>query len=106
MSLASRLKSNVRQLYSGVAQLAAKGHSSLEVALVLAPRIIAGRVYRAFARRVNGSWPLYSLSAARLRRFHRAHPAPGGHFYVIVMPGMLHIAMRACTEACRNTSGR
>lgn len=50
------------------------------------------RAYRNLARGVNRSRVIRFLNERRLKRMHATDPAhaAGGHFYVIVMPGMLH----------------
>ena len=73
--------------------MTAGGRSPFAAIALALPALTAERAYRAFARRVNGAWPLRMINRRRLDRFHLANDSTDGHLYVIVMPGTLHFLL-------------
>jgi len=69
-----------------------RGYPLLPSIFLHLPRVLLMRGYRILARGVNRSRVFRSFNERSLRRMHATDPAhaAGGHFYVIVMPGMLH----------------
>jgi hypothetical protein len=91
VALLSRLAGSVRHAKAAAQRIAVHGRSPLAAVMLDVPRIAAGRLHRAIARRVAAAAPFATVSRARLARFHRGLPsADGTPFYVIVMPGTLH----------------
>ncbi len=89
------LRYYVRRTRLALRKMRTRGYSPLVAVCVHFPRVLLLRGYRILARGVNRSRIFRFLNERSLRRFHagdEAHAA-GGHFYVIVMPGMLHFLL-------------
>ncbi|MGE5090392.1 MAG: hypothetical protein ACM3QY_14795, partial [Candidatus Levyibacteriota bacterium] len=81
-----------RRVARAVARMRARGYPLLPALLRHLPRVLLLRSYRRLAQGINRSRVFRPANERSLRHMHaadRAHAA-GGHFYVIVMPGMLH----------------
>ena len=74
-----------------------RGYRLLPSLFLHLPRVLLMRGYRIVARDVNRSRVVRLLNERSLRRMHCTDEdhAAGGHFYVIVMPGMLHFLLPA-----------
>src|SRR3954469_12660346 len=70
-----------------------KGYSIPASMAHLAAAILQ-RTYRAALKHLNRVGPLRTHNTRRFRKFHTAFGRPAsGHFYVIVMPGVLHFLL-------------
>ena len=88
------VRSQLRGLRLAVHRLRAQGHGLAASVLVHLPLLVVRRGYRKVSQCVAGRLLTTLLDSARLRRFERClSPASGKRFYVIVMPGTLHLLL-------------
>jgi hypothetical protein len=87
-------RSHVRTLRLAVRRLRAQGYGLAASVLLHLPALVLRRGYRKLAQTIAGRTLTPLLDAPRLRRFLRSlDPASGTRFYVIAMPGTLHLLL-------------
>lgn len=89
------LRYYARRTRNAIRRMRARGYSPLVAVVFRFPQVLLMRGYRIVARGVNRSRIFRFLNLRSLRRLHAGDEshAAGGHFYVIVMPGMLHFLL-------------
>jgi len=87
----SRIKSNLRTLYYFLLRLRQQGYKTHWILLYHAPKVVLSRLYAKLARKINAKLLTPIINHNLLRKFHQSHENElGQHFYLIVMPGVLH----------------
>ena len=89
-----RIRAEIKRLRFFLFREKLRGVSIRAALLIHAPWVVACRLYQRFASLVNGRLLIHVLNGSRLRRFHAKNlHVLGNHFYVIVMPGVLHLLL-------------
>jgi len=86
-----RIKSELRRIYYFLLGLRQQGYKTHWILFYHAPKLALSRFYAKLARKINGKLINPIINRNLIHQFHKSHHEElGQHFYLIVMPGVLH----------------